>query len=194
LDRDDIVVRDDGIRLTTVTRTIFDLARVLSEHSLESVMEQALHDGLTDQASLVAIGERLRQQGRNGSALYGRLLKERSPRLTPVDSDLELRVDRALRRAGIPCPERQWEFTLPSGRNLRVDFYWPEAAVVLEVDHPTWHSDRLSLERDKWRDRQLSLLDILTVRVTEWDVDNRLDRVVWEVGSIIRRRSGVVRG
>ena len=190
----DVVTRDDGIRLSSIERTVFDLASVLTDAQFESVVEQVLRDRLTDAAALAQIGERLRERGRDGSARFGRILESRSPGLQAVDSDLELRVDRALRRAGVPQAVRQHEFVLASGRAIRVDFYWPDSALVLEVDHSTWHSDRSSIDTDKWRDRQLALTGIVTVRVTERDVQTRLDQVVDEVGSLVRTRSVSARG
>ncbi len=191
---DDVVIRGDGIRLSSVERTVFDLASVLTDAQFESVVEQVLHDKLTTAPGLMQIGERLRERGRDGSARFGRILEARSPESKAVDSDLELRVDRALRRAGVPLPVRQHEFVVSNGRTIRVDFYWPAAGLVLEVDHSTWHSDRHSIDTDKWRDRQLSLAGVVTMRVTERDVDERLEQVVWEVASLVRHRSVAARG
>jgi len=191
---EDVIQREDGIRLSSVPRTVFDLALVLTDNQLESVIEQVLKDGLTDAPALVGIGDRLRQRGREGSARFGRVLGERPADVRPVESDLELRVDRALRRAGIAPAIRQHEFVLSGGKRIRVDFYWPDVAIVLEVDHSTWHSDRSAVDVDKARDRRLSLMGITTVRVTERDVDDRLDQVVWEIGSLIRQRSEVAKG
>jgi very-short-patch-repair endonuclease len=189
LDVQDIVVRDDGIRLTSPVRTLFDLAKVISDEAVESVIEQALRMQLVEVGDLFEIAERLRQKGRNGSARFGRVLGDRPAGLKPVDSDLELRVERALLAAGLPRPSRQHEFELPPGGRIRVDFYWPEHQLVLEVDHAEWHSSRVASEVDKWRDRQLQLLGISTVRVTDSDVAERLNSAIADVAAIIRARS-----
>ncbi|MCU1346123.1 MAG: hypothetical protein JWL70_2389, partial [Acidimicrobiia bacterium] len=130
IDPCDWLLREDGIRLTTPTRTIFDLAWTLSDGALESVVEHALQLGMTDIDALERIGERLRERGRNGSARFARVLEARNPKQAPVESDLELRVERALRAAGVARPIRQHVFSF-GDLQFRVDFYWPDASLVL---------------------------------------------------------------
>jgi very-short-patch-repair endonuclease len=189
IDPADIVVRPDGIRLTSVPRTLFDLATVLRDETLESVVEQALRLQLTDVGELRRIGQRLRTQGRNGSARFGRLLDTLSPTARPVESDLELIVERALVHAGLPRPIRQHPFTLSNGSSIRVDFYWPEFALVLEVDHDEWHGSREDRAADKQRDRHLQRVGVQTVRITDGDVATRLAEVINDLFAIIAHRS-----
>jgi very-short-patch-repair endonuclease len=189
LDDEDIVWRPDGLRVTTPARTLFDLAKVLKDGPFESAVEHALRLEIVTIPELFAIGDRLRQQGRDGSARFGRIIGQRDVAMAPVDSDLELRVERALLDAGLPRPLRQHPFTVEGGQRIRVDFYWPEQRVVLEVDHAEWHSSRAASESDKWRDRQLQRCGIATVRVTDRDVNTRLERVVNDVRVILIARS-----
>ena len=187
----DIVKRPDGIRLTSPTRTLFDLASILSRPDLESVLEQALRMGLTDLGKLEQIRTRLSSPGRKGSALFGQLLDGRSTAKS-VDSHLELLVERALIAAGVPRPIRQQCFVVDDGTAIHVDFYWPEFALVLEVDHDEWHGSRRDRARDKWRDRQLKRQGIDTIRVTDTDVQDRMRRVIDDVRVIIAGRFGVL--
>ena len=117
------IERSDGIRVTTPTRTVFDLARVLSDDSLESVIEQAIDRRMLTIPDLYAIGRRLRASGREGSARFARVLDARPAWRAPVGSDLELRVERALLRRGLPPAIRQAPIRLPDGTLIRPDLY-----------------------------------------------------------------------
>src|SRR4051794_261333 len=76
-DPTDVVEQPDGIRYTSPPRTVFDLASVLSDERLESVIEQVLHDGLVTMPTLLGTVDRLRQRGRKGSARIGRVIASR---------------------------------------------------------------------------------------------------------------------
>ena len=183
----DVVERPDGIRYTSPPRTVFDLASVVGDEQLESIIEQVLHDELVTLQTLHTTARRLRQRGRDGSARFGRVIESRPAWLKPVDSDLELRVERAIREAGLPRPVRQHPVRLPSGENIRLDFYWPEHAEALEVDHITWHGGKLDLTADKRRDRLLRRLGVNTTRVTDEDVRHRLPSIIADLRVILTR-------
>jgi hypothetical protein len=187
IDPVDVVERPDGIRVTSPPRTVFDLASTFDDERLESVIEQVVHDGLASIPTLAATGIRLRQRGRNGSARYGRVLQSRPAWLKPVDSDLELIVERAIVAAGLPRPLRQQPILLHTGEVIRPDFYWPPERQVLEIDHITWHGGKLDLTADKRRDRLLRRLGINSNRVTDDDVRNRLPAVIDDLRVILTR-------
>jgi hypothetical protein len=186
----DVVERPDGIRVTSPARTVFDLAAVLSDERLESIIEQVVHDGLTTIAALHRTGERLREHGRNGSARFARVLGSRPIDTTTIDSDLELVVERAIMAAGLPRPHRQHPLRLVTGELIHVDFYWDPEAEVLEIDHVTWHGGKRDLTEDKRRDRLIRRLGIHTTRVTDVDVRERLDNIIEDLRAILGR-SGV---
>jgi very-short-patch-repair endonuclease len=185
VDECDVIDRGDGIRVTTPSRTAFDLARVLTDNQLESVFEQLIDQRMCTIETLAETGRRLRQRGRTGSARFGRVLESRPVGLKPVGSDLELRLERAIRSAGLPRPVRQHEFELPSGRSARADFYWPEQRLVVEVDHITWHGGRAAANADKGRDRWFACLGIRTLRVTNDDIADRLPTVVDDIARVL---------
>jgi very-short-patch-repair endonuclease len=183
----DIVEGPDGIRYTSPPRTVFDLASVVSDEQLESIIEQVLHDGSVTIPTLLATAARLRQRGRNGSARFGRVIESRPAWLRPVDSDLELRVERAIVDAGLPRPLRQHPVWLPNGEMFRLDFYWPDQSEALEVDHVTWHGGKLDLTADKRRDRLMRQLGIHTTRITDDDVRHRMPSVIADLRAILTR-------
>ena len=183
----DVVERVDGIRVTSPPRTCFDLAWWLTDERLESVIEQVIHDGKATLPTLFSTGHRLRARGRNGSARYRRVLESRPAWLKPVDSDLELQLERALIGAGLPRPVRQHALQLPTGEIIHPDFYWPDRREIVEVDHVTWHGGRESATYDKRRDRALRRLGIGTTRVTDSDIRDHLTSVVADIAALLQR-------
>ena len=189
MDAVDVIERDDGIRLTSPPRTAFDLAAVLHDDALASIIEQLLHEERCAVPTLFATGRRLGERGRTGSARFARVLQSRPAVLKPAASDLELRLERALRRRRAARPVRQHPLQLPSGEVVHPDFYWPVQREALEVDHVTWHGGKLDLTYDKRRDRQLWRLGVHVTRVTDDEIRHHLGRVVADIGAILRSRA-----
>jgi very-short-patch-repair endonuclease len=187
IDPVDVVDRPDGIRVTSPPRTCFDLAWWLSGERLESVIEQVVHDGMATLPTMFSTGHRLCEHGRNGSARYRRVLESRPAWLKPVDSDLELQLERAVLAAGLPRPLRQHPLKLPDGKVIHPDFYWPEEREIVEVDHVTWHGGRQSVAYDKRRDRLVRRIGIGTTRVTDSDIRDDLPAVVADIAAVLRR-------
>jgi very-short-patch-repair endonuclease len=185
----DIVVRSDGIRLTSPPRTVFDLAADLDDLRFTAVVEQVLREGRCTLPTLVAVGERLCAPGRRGSGRFARVVSARPSGLRPTDSKLELLVERALLEAGLPAPVRQHPIRLPDGSIVHPDFYWPVEHVALEVDHATWHSGQESSAYDRRRDRMLRAVGIETRRITDTDVRQDLGAAVTDLALLLHSRS-----
>ncbi|MCI0505152.1 MAG: endonuclease domain-containing protein [Gammaproteobacteria bacterium] len=64
--------------------------------------------------------------------------------------------------------------------NYIVDFYCPEAQLVLEVDG-SQHMNKLAIERDKYRDSYLKQQGVKVLRFDNLQVLNQLDAVVEKV-------------
>jgi very-short-patch-repair endonuclease len=183
----DVVERPDGIRVTSPPRTAFDLAWLLNDDRLASVIEQLVHDKRCTIPTLFATGRRLGKSGRKGSDRFARVLQSRPAWLRPVGSDLELRFERAVLAAGLPRPLRQAAITLPDGHVVHPDFVWPEHGEAVEIDHITWHGGKLDLTYDKQRDRLLRRIGIHTTRVTDSEILNNLSGVVDDIRAILQR-------
>lgn len=182
----DVVGRDDGIRVTSPPRTVFDLAAMLHDDALASVIEQVLHEQRCTVPTLFDTGRRLAERGRNGSARFARVLQSRPALLKPVASDLELMLEQAILDAGLPRPLRGHPVRLRSGDTVHPDFLWPEAREAVEVDHVTWHGGKLDLTYDKRRDRELWKVGVHVTRVTDSEISNHLGRVIADLRAILR--------
>jgi hypothetical protein len=185
----DIVVRPDGIRLTSVARTLFDSSWLLGEQDASSALEQCLDKKWVTLEEMIEITERLAKRRRPGSRQMRRILLSRPAWRAAVQSDLEHRVVTALRKAGLPDPVTQLWITLPSGVEVRLDVAWPSGLLALEIDHPFWHDYTGAVRRDKHRDRKAATLGWQTLRVEEADIDNDLVDVIEDVRQVLGLRA-----
>ncbi|MCU1346393.1 MAG: hypothetical protein JWL70_2659, partial [Acidimicrobiia bacterium] len=168
LEPEDVVTRGDGIRLTSPPRTVFDLASMLDDGALASVIEQVI-DQYCSYGSLVRVLDRLGAGGRPGTARFARVLGSRPADRRASDSEPELRLAEALRAVGLRC-EPQYPVTLPGGVTIHIDLALIRERVAVEVDHSHWHGVASAAHRDKERDRLLGRGGWHPVRVTEIDV------------------------
>ena len=145
----------DGLRLTSPPRTLFDIADLLGVDATASVLEQWIDLGRGTFETHVDTWIRLGRPRRPGTRTMSAVLRSRPAWRSALQSDLEVRVLDALTRQGLPRPEVQWATRLPGGRNIVIDFAWPDAKVALEVDHPFWHATFDEWRRDRSRDREL---------------------------------------
>lgn len=187
LDAIDVVERPDGIRVVSPPRLAFDLAEVLTDLDLESVIEQILDRRWCSVRTLHDTGRRLCHPARPGSGRFARVLESRPAWLKPVDSHLELRLYDALRVAGVNGLERQYELVLPGGWTIHPDIAVPRLSWAIEIDHVTWHGGRIDAQRDKRNDRQARMIGWHVDRVTDDDVEHRLRDVVDELMVIHHR-------
>ena len=135
---------------TTVERTLFDLASVVSRPMLERGLDDALRKRLTTAPRLELYLEEEGGKGRAGCRALRDLVARRvhDPRITGSRfEDLLLSV---LRTNGLPCPEKQHE-VLFEDQTFFFDFAYPAALVAIEAHSYAFHSDRDAWERDQVR-------------------------------------------
>jgi very-short-patch-repair endonuclease len=150
---DEVTVRE-GIPVTTVVRTVADLADVLTRRALERTIDEAAYlrydlDGLRP------------RRGRRGYGVLARVLDEHEPGSTRTRSPLEERMLALCRRSGLPAPEVN---VIVEGHE--VDFLWRDARLIVETDGWAAHGTRKAFERDRLRDAKLTAAGWRVVRVT----------------------------
>lgn len=180
--RDADITEHRGLRVLRPARLYCDLAWHLDDASLESVLEQMLERRMTTVRTVRQVTRAFCTRGRPGSVRAARVLESRREWLRPADSDLELRLHRALAEAGLEL-DRQVFVEIDSG-TVAIDLADRALLFGIEVDHVTWHNGRLDVERDKRRDRQLTRLGWTMSRVTDTDVDQRLAETVEQLVGI----------
>jgi predicted transcriptional regulator of viral defense system len=150
-----------GIPVTTVPRTLFDLAAVVDRLALERAMEQAEAQRLTDPLTLDDLLQRY--PARRGTRKLAVALELGRKGITR--SKLEERFQALLDEAVLPRPELNAPIEL-NGRRFEADCLWRKQRLIVELDGRAWHDTRQAFERDRERDRLLQASGWRVVRIT----------------------------
>jgi hypothetical protein len=183
------VARPDGIILTAPHRTLLELAReIRTDDEFRSIMANVRDRFDVSLRLLHQLKREAAVQGRAGSARFNRVLSLESGR-RPPQSKPEVILRDAFVAAGLPTPVEQFEMDLAVVGHIRADLAFPDARVIVEFDHSTWHAyGKTVVGRDKRRDRQLAALGWIVLRFDEDDVAHCLSDVVDEVAAVINLR------
>jgi hypothetical protein len=146
-----------AIPVTTVGRTIVDVADVVSPRALRAVLEQAEILRLDVQIEPIP--------GRRGHGRLLAALAAHGPAVVRTRSDLEIDFLALCRRAGLPAPNVN---TVIEG--MEVDFAWPARRLAVEVDGWGTHGTRTAFQRDRRRGVTLALAGWTLLRFTHEDV------------------------
>lgn len=161
----DHVMQVDGIPVTTAGRTLFDLAAILPARVLEASIDEALRLRITTVEALGRVLSSLEGARLPGTDRFRCAVMARHPEEAPVDSVLERRALRTLKRAGLPRPVLQYAVPFPD-RTYHLDFAWPDALLALEVDGWDGHRMRGRFDRDRERLNRLQAAGWLVLHYT----------------------------
>ena len=150
----------DGIPVTTVERTLLDLAAVLRPDALRHALEEAEIQARPDWRVLGELVDTA--DGRRGVRALRAILEERSVGSRITKSHLERAFLAFLRRNALPLPQTNTHVA-----GYEVDCVWPDARLVVELDSRL-HANHGKFERDRARDRALTIAGWRVVRVT-WE-------------------------
>ena len=147
--------------MTTVQRTLVDLAGVLIEAELaRAVHEAEVRHRITPPQIETILG---RRQNWPGARMLRRVILGE----VPVSlSKLESSFIALLRRADLPLPE-----TNRVAGAHRVDCRWPEHRLTVELDSYRYHGSRHAWEQDRQREREGRARGDEFRRYTWFDID-----------------------
>lgn len=160
-----------GIPVTSVARTLLDLAAVLSSAQLRAALEEAERLELLDTRAVARACDHSR--GRRGVCRLRSLITESVGPPPAARSELERRFLDLCREARLPPPSVNFRLA-----GLEVDAAWPSQRLVVELDGYAYHHDRSSFERDRQRDATLQLAGYRVLRVTHRRLETQADAVV----------------
>lgn len=151
-----------GIRVTTVSRTILDLAVAVRGRHLEQVVRRAARHRIFDLRDQQAVLDR--HPRRRGAPELGRLLVALHGRGT---DDFRSRMEVAFAQL---CDDYRLARPIVNGFVLgeRVDFHWPGTTLIVETDGFEFHAMPTAFAADRARDQKLTLAGYTVVRLT-WE-------------------------
>lgn len=171
-----------GIPVTSVFRTIFDLAAVLSKRQLERALHEAEVQQLTDRLSLPDLLER--HPGRRGAANLRAVLASGAP-IGVTQNDFEELFVEFLDLHGLPRPQLNGTLAI-RGRLLKPDCMWSEERLIVELDGGAVHRTARAFETDRQRDRILLAEGWRSLRVTWRQLREEPAAIAADLGGLLR--------
>lgn len=164
------------IPVTSVARTLLDIAEVPSERRLRRAYEEADRLGLLRRGALERACNR--GVGRRGLAAIGHLLAEE--RSGNTRSSLEDSFVALCRAHGLAIP-----VVNASLLGFEVDALWPEQRLVAELDGFAFHRHRAAFERDRARDAALQATGYRVIRFTHRRLEREPEAIARELRSLL---------
>lgn len=175
----------DGVDVVRPALLLLQLAPVVAPKRLQRILDHLWSRGLLSGPSVAAELAPMLGRGRAGVVAIRTMLDRCGPGYVPPESNLEARLIDLIDAAGIPRPLRQKDL----GDNVRwlgrVDLYWPQWLLVVEVDSDRYHGALSDREDDAKRQRALEAAGYTVVRVTEFELWHRRDQVVDRLRSAV---------
>jgi len=139
-----------GIPVTTVSRTLIDIAPLIPASRLQELIDQCIRRGDTSPARLRWRTKELCGPGRAGSTILRELLNDYLPGELVPASVFERRALRVIEAAGLPRPKVRYKVKVTGG-SIEVDLAWTDVRLCVECDGAKWHDTRQRFERDAER-------------------------------------------
>jgi hypothetical protein len=140
-----------GIPITSMPRTLFDLAAGSSRRRVERALNEVEVKGLTDRLSVPHLLDRY--PGHRGTKVLRELLAAKTPGGI-TRNDFEERFVAFLDASGLPRPRLNATLAL-RGRFFEVDCLWQERRLIVELDGGAVRRTDQAFESDRQRDRIL---------------------------------------
>lgn len=172
----------DGVPVTTLARTLLDVAAILPDRALEQALARAQRESASccdDLSTLLA-----RYPGRPGTPRLRALLAAETPPVL-TRSEAEERFLSLVRMAQLPEPRVNAQI-----HGFEADFYWATARLVVEIDGVAYHRSPAAQQRDRHRDSSLGAVGIRVLRFTWADLTSRRDATLAKVAMALGHGRG----
>jgi predicted transcriptional regulator of viral defense system len=168
----------ERIPVTSVARTLLDLAAVAPQRHVERALDQAEILRVFD---LMAIDDVLaRANGRSTKRLEAALQKHRDDGPTFTRSELEEAFLKIIDDAGLPRPAMNTQVC-----GFEVDAYWREHGLVVEIDSYRYHRTRRAFEADRRRDIALQAAGLRIARFSDRRIDGEPQAVAKDLERLV---------
>jgi very-short-patch-repair endonuclease len=174
---------EEGIPVTTIPRTIFDLAATEPVDVIVALLREMEFLELRDRLSLWDLVERY--PGKRGSRrvrlALERLEEEPEGRKR---SKLEERFAPFLRLHRLPLP-RFNDWISAGGKRYQVDCHWPGTGQIVELDGWQAHHTRTAFREDRARDRRLKVAGYTVTHLTWNQLDDEPEAVASDLRALL---------
>jgi very-short-patch-repair endonuclease len=172
----------ESLRVTSPARALLDVAATLPDRDVERLIDEALFTRRL--VTISEIADLLRRAGAHpGRARLERVASGHA-HSTRTESPPEERMFGLIRGSGLPEPRLQVDVL-----GYRLDFFWPELRLALEVDAYGTHGSPARFEADRRRDaRLLAEKRISVLRLTRSAIEERPLEAVALLGRAIGQR------
>lgn len=178
--RDLDLVQHNGLPVTSVARTLLDLAATMSFNAVRRAFAEASRLGRVDPAAIIAeLG-----RGRKGSSRLRKVIQIYIPELTNTISEPEELFVLLLVKHEMPMPEVN-RFV----EGYKVDCVWRGDRVVVELDSASFHGDPVAVEVDHARDLGLRRAGYRVRRYTWLQIVSRPDDVLADLSAALDLRT-----
>jgi predicted transcriptional regulator of viral defense system len=150
-----------GIPITTVHRTLLDIAAQVPDHHLERALAQTERLQLYDHTAIT--DTIARANGHRGTKRLASAIRS-DPGWTR--GELEARMRTLARDHGLPRPLSNHSLDAPDHPGLEADFYFPTHRLVVETDGWEDHKTRHAFEADRAKDAALTAAGYTVMRFT----------------------------
>jgi very-short-patch-repair endonuclease len=161
----------NGIPVTSVARTLLDIAPVVPKRRLVYALERAEKQREFDLMAIEAV--MVRCHGHKGLKRLRQALREIDPEAQYAHEGLERRFIAFCKHYGLRKPAMN---AVVEG--LTVDALWARQKLIVELDSWEHHKERRAFEEDRRRDAVLALAGFQVLRVTDRQLTKELAETI----------------
>jgi hypothetical protein len=173
--------RIDNIPVTSLPRTLLDIAAVIPQRRLVYALEKAEKLGVFDLKAIRACTAR--NKGHHGLRALTAAIEAIEPEAAHAHDGLERLFIAFCKRYELPAPA----MNAVVEEGLTVDALWKEQRVIVELDSWTHHRTRKAFENDRRRDATLKLAGHEVLRVTDRWLKNEPQQLAMTLLSLLDR-------
>jgi very-short-patch-repair endonuclease len=179
----DEVTVEEGIPVTTVPRTVLDLAATEPLDVVENLIREMEFLQLSDRLSLPDLIDRYpgRRGVRKVRLALDRLEEDPAGRKR---SPLEERFSPFLRRHRLPLP-RYNDWIQAGVKRYRVDCHWPDLRQIVELDGWQAHGTKTAFREDRARDRRLRVAGYSVTHLTWNQLDDEPEAIAADLRALL---------
>jgi len=180
-----------GVPVTNPLRTAVDLGAVASAEEVLGFVEEGRRLKLFRMPAVIAELDRVARRGRDGAGVLRAVLDELNVLGSWSPSRLDAKALELFGRLGLPEPLR--EVVWGDDGEYRLDFYWPQFRLVVEVDGWSFHASDTARGHDLRRQNKLVLAGLPPLRYTWRDIVRDQRRVRAELAAFQRQPDAFLR-